>query len=429
MIMQAKAEATSSDRSESTGARPPETREGSRYNALKHGLTARIVLPWESEAEYDARLARYKTGLPIRSELEEELAERTAQASWLMDRALLADHARVIQQVASDSAAAALREEKEAEALGHRLMFDPRGPAELYPSGEYERNQPRTSSAGDPEVPDSPRITVLEMENNGAGCRWLLNVWGEMRELLTDGLGWQSEQKFKATRLLGRQPLAVSSTRLIGRIFLACHVLEPQFSYAFQELRCDILEERFKRFKARMEKRDLEKYTPKDATEARAVLLEITDQAIARLKILEAHHREKAKAAAPLQVQAQSFDGSKLGEQIRRHHASYDRLVHRNSEAIKRARRHEAQGWGTVRQARASRREERRGIAGEDQLLVIDERGTHRPAEGYTGDLEQGLARYAEKFGEQPIEMIEAERYRRRTAGRMVPDFAVDAAG
>ena len=106
-----------------------------------------------------------------------------------MDRALLADHARVIQQVANDLEAAALREEKEAEALGHRLMFDRRGPAELYPSGEYEKNQPRTSSSGNPNDPDSPRITVLSMENTGAGCRWLLNVWGEMRELLTDGLG------------------------------------------------------------------------------------------------------------------------------------------------------------------------------------------------------------------------------------------------
>ena len=123
-------------------------------------------------------------------------------------------------------------------------------------------------------------------------------------------------------------------------------------------------------------------------------------------------------------MQAQSFDGSKTGEQIRRYHESCNRLVHRNSEAIKRARRWEAQGWGTVRQARERRREERRGFAGEDQLVVIDERGTLRPAEGYTGDLEQGLARYAEKFGEQPIELIEAERYRRRTAVRLVPDFA-----
>ena len=143
----------------------------------------------------------------------------------------------------------------------------------------------------------------------------------------------------------------MSSTRQIARIFLACHVIEPQFSYAFQELRCEIAEERFKRFKARMEKRDLEKFTPKDPAAARAVLLEITDQAIARLKMLEAHHREKAKASPGQVQQAQSFDGSKTGEQIRRYHGACDRLVHRNSEAIKRARRYEAQGWGTVRQA------------------------------------------------------------------------------
>ena len=76
MIAQADS-GTNGHRSGSTGPRT-EGREGSRYNAMKHGLTARIVLPWEDEEQYDARLARYKTGLPIRSELEEELAERGA---------------------------------------------------------------------------------------------------------------------------------------------------------------------------------------------------------------------------------------------------------------------------------------------------------------------------------------------------------------
>jgi hypothetical protein len=427
MIMQAEAEANSPQRSGSTGPRTPEGKARSRENAMKHGLTARIVLPWEDEAEYDARLARFKTGLPIQSELEEELAERAAQASWLMDRALLAERERVIQQVANDPAAAALREEKDAEALGHRLMFDRRGPAELYPSGEYERNQPRTSCSGDPNDPDSPRITVLIIEGTGAGCRWLLNVWGEMREILADGLGWQSEQKFKAVRLLGRQPLAVSSTRLIARIFLACHVIEPQFSYAFQELRCEIPEERFKRFKARMEKRNLEKFTPKDPTEARAVLLEIVDQAIARLKMLEAHHREKAKAAAPGQVQAQSYDGSKTGEQIKRYHASCDRLVHRNMEAIKRARRYEAQGWDCVREARERRKAERRAAIEADGRVVVDEHGTVRNAYDYKGDLAAGLARSEALFGPEGAAAIAAS----RPIGadpppdvRAVPDFA-----
>jgi hypothetical protein len=424
MIMQAEAEVTSSDRARSEGTPAPEIHRSSRYNALKHGLTARIVLPWEDEEQYDARLVRYKTGLPVRSELEEELAERAAQASWMMDRAMVADNARVTSAVLDDPDATALREESEAEALGNRLLFDCRGPTELYGLGEYEKGQARTSWSEDPDDPNSPKSIVRRMESTRAGCRRLINEWGEMREILTDGLGWQSEQKFKAVRLLGKQPLAVGSSRLVARIFLACHVIEPQFSYAFQELRCEIHEDRFKKFQARLARRNLAEITPKDPTEARAVLLGIVDKAVARLEKLEAKHQKKADALAKQRAERLSHDGSKAGEQIHRHFMSYHRMVHRNIEAVKRARQYEAEGWGVVREARERRKAERRGFAGENQLVVIDERGTLRPAEGYTGDLDQGLARYAERMGEQPIELIEAERYRRRTAGRSVPDFA-----
>ena len=88
-------------------------------------------------------------------------------------------------------------------------------------------------------------------------------------QMLVDGRNWQSEQKFRAVRLLGKQPLASGNTPLVARIFLACHVIEPQFTYPFQELRCEMHEEKFKQFKARLEKQGLKKYTPKDPVDAR----------------------------------------------------------------------------------------------------------------------------------------------------------------
>ena len=221
----------------STGPRTAEGKERARMNAMTHSLTARIVLPWENEAEYDRRLERYKTGLPVRSELEEELAERAGQASWLMDRAMVAETARLTRLAEENPEAVAAREADEADALGNRLMFDPRGPAELYPSGEYMQGQPRTSRSEDPEDPHAPPGLVRNLKATRAGCRRLLREWSPMREMLIEGQNWQSEQKFRAVRLLGLQPLAAGSTRLVARIFLACHVIEPQFPYEFQELR------------------------------------------------------------------------------------------------------------------------------------------------------------------------------------------------
>ena len=242
MIMQTESDQASRNPNGSTGPRSPEGKERAKLNAMTHSLTARIVLPWENEAEYDARLARYKTGLPVRSELEEELAERAAQASWLMDRAMVAEAARLTRLAEENPEAVATREADEAEALGNRLMFDPRGPAELYPSGEYMQGQPRTSRSEDPEDPNAPDGIVLKMKGTGAGCRRLIREWCPMREMLVDGRNWQSEQKFRAVRLLGKQPLASGNTPLVARIFMACHVIEPQFKllYPFRCMRCAV---------------------------------------------------------------------------------------------------------------------------------------------------------------------------------------------
>ena len=84
------------------------------------------------------------------------------------------------------------------------------------------------------------------------------------------------------------------------------------------------------------------------------MLLEIVDREIAVLKKLEVELEEKADAKAKAWVKESSHDGSKIAEQIHRRHAAYDRMVHRNMAAVHKARVYEAQGWGTVRQARGT---------------------------------------------------------------------------
>ncbi len=250
-----------------------------------------------------------------------------------------------------EPAAAAVRQALEAEALGQRLLFDRRGPTELYPSREYETKQPRTSAANEPIDPNHPKSLILGLEATLPGCQLLLRTWRELGGLLRTGRGWQSPEKLKTVRLMGRQPLDAASADEVALIFLAAHVIEPQNRYPFQELRCEIHEDQFnKYYKPRLERRELEAITPADATAARAVLLEIVDRAIERLQILEAKHQKVADQLEELQPDILSSDRGKSGEQFRRLWESCDRLQNRKIDAIHKIRRDEAQGWGRAEQ-------------------------------------------------------------------------------
>ncbi len=346
-------------------------------------------------------------------------------ASWQLDRANRVEVARLARNIHTEPAMAEFRAKQHAEAIGKRLFFDRRGPVELYPARNYDNyNKPRTSCSEVADDPDDPAMLVAELETTLAGCRWLRGRWDELREIIDMGLGWQSQEKLKAVRLLGRQPLQAVSVREVAEVFLACHVVEPQFSYAFQELRCEIDEDLFKRYKHRLSRRNLEAITPADATAARAVLLGIVEKATERLRVLEARHQKVADAVGALQNDVLSFDDGKSGEQIRRHQASCNRLLLRNLDAIHKGRRNEASGWGRTKQQREERKQDGNHRRPGDERLVVDPHGTVRNADGYEGNLEEGLARFAAQFGRQFVGMDEAPGGIEANAIPAVPDFA-----
>jgi hypothetical protein len=212
------------------------------------------------------------------------------------------------------------------------------------------------------------------------------------------GIGWASGERFRCIRLLGKQPLDAIGTPEIAEIFLACHVIEQQFPYAFQELRCEIHEERFK-----MHKRELERWTraglvPADATAAKAVLLRVIDQETSRLRALEADREQVARELLELESDILGFDESKAGEQLARHQDRCNRLILRNVEAVERRHRNEEQGWGRTRKERERRKaarteEDDSGIEARpfDDRLVLTEQGAVRSVGEY---VEAGLARY-----------------------------------
>ena len=329
---------------------------GSRFNALKHGLTAKtLVLPGECQEEYQAKIDLFKECLGTQDALEDELAEMAGQAAWKIKRSERALDARARRELLNKQDADTLQAKINAAAIGKRLFFDRRGPIELYPSHDFEHKQPRTSCPDGPDDPDDPKQLVIRLEAFPIGCRWLLDRWTELGQILELGMSWQPHEKLKAIRLLGMQPLNAVNDRDVAQVFLACHALDPQFRCAFQELRCETKEDRFKTLKVQLDRWPRLGLVPADATAARAVLLGIVQKATERLRRLEAEYENGDEFKDKLETTIAAHDESKAGEQARRHQASCNRLVHQNLEAIRKYRRDQANGWGRTRQERERR--------------------------------------------------------------------------
>jgi hypothetical protein len=211
----------------------PKSQEGkvrSKFNALKHGLKAKtVVLPGEDAQQYQGLLDAWIADLQPQNDVELALVERAVTLTWQLDRAKRAETARLAGLIRAAPADAALRREEEAAALGQRLFFDRRGPLPLYPHSLYTfPDRPRVSFSGLSDDPDDPPRLLLRLEATAEGCRWLLDRWADLRSLLDRGLSWQSPDKLRAIRMLGRQPLDAADSEIVATIFQACHVLEPQ---------------------------------------------------------------------------------------------------------------------------------------------------------------------------------------------------------
>ncbi len=377
----------------------------SRYNAIKHGLTAKTpVLPGEDPAELQAKIDAYKTGQQTRTEAEGDLATLAAMAYWRAMRANRLEVNRMTGAMVARSRAEAVRETTDAEALGDRLLFDRRGPSQLYPSRDYEHKEPRNSSSGEPGDPDKPVILVRQLEATRAGRQWLRERLGEVREPIDSGEGWVSCEKFKAIRLLGKQPLDALWDSEVARLFLASYAIRRDLPSAFHELRCEIHYDRVKRHESQLSRKERRAITPPNAAAARDVLLAIIDQAIERLWKLDAEYAEGDEILELTGSNVVSDAEAKHIAQVQRHLESSNRLAIRNLDTIKRWHRWEEEGWYKVRRDRERRKEEARRGRPLDQRFVLDQHGTVRDAWGYEGDLEAGLARWKAERGPQPCE-------------------------
>jgi hypothetical protein len=429
-----RAEANRRNARKSTGPRTAAGKDRSRFNAVKHGLSAKVeVLPGEDSDAFRARLESWTANLQPRDEIERYLVERAVHVSWQLDRADRAQAARVADvRYAGTVKAGDLADE--VAALGRRLFWDPRGPG-----GLYDRAEVTAGDAGRPfwsmeiDDPNDPPRLVNRLEGSALGCAWLLDCWGELRTTLEEGRKWQPIDRLRAVRLLGKQPLDAADDRQVMSIYLACRAMDPDGPHAFADVTSGLLQHERERFLEQLDARGAMSRLPADPETAMAAMLDLIADEEVRLEELLTIHLEREEAAG----ERLAFDDSDSGEWLRRYQLTFNRTLLRILETLRKRRKESGGAMHPVptsgRRIDPDRREPAVGPARGPLVTVRPEspgpalrptdtsvgRGSPDPAHRPTGGL-------PDSFGHAPFVSapLPAKEEAPRSVGRGSPDPA-----
>jgi hypothetical protein len=300
----------------STGPRTPQGRAQSSMNALKHGNRSRkLALLSEESRAFEERLRKWMAIGDAQNDVEEYLIYRNVYLSFELDRTERArvERCRSLIENSDDE------EVTEAEAVGKQLFFDPAGPTPLYGNPTFFSRKQKTSWNGQAVDPNDPAVLVKNLERNAAGCCWLREQWQALRAQLESAGFWQSHDRLKATRLLGRQPVEANEDLRVATIFVASHALRPAGGTEFDDLLSDMEDSQRDRYAKAVRERWPDLFRTRENEEWRQILLALADQNIERLNAKLEVHEQNAHTQAERTFARLSFDPSPEGEALRNH--------------------------------------------------------------------------------------------------------------
>ncbi len=153
-------------------------RNKSKYNALKHGGRAEtLVLPNEDGAAVQALHHQWDDFYQPRSPAEAAYIDKAVLALEKAERLRRAEHQALSEQV---------------RAAEHRL-------------DEAQDEEVERFSA---LLQEDPEAAVRGLRRSAAGCRWMLEQWGDLGHDLAERGAWVTSQRETAVRLMGIRPEA-----------------------------------------------------------------------------------------------------------------------------------------------------------------------------------------------------------------------------
>ena len=179
----AKIEANRRNSQKSKGPTTDAGKARSRYNALKHGMTAKtVLLPGDDPQEFAGRLRYLQDDLQARNSLEAVVIERLAGDLWKSDRSDQSFCTRIKFRLRHGPVDQSLKDADEAVELGQHLLWMPEFPLPVGAlEGEAKGALAKFPFADVPGDPHHPARLLLKLQATVAGCDWLLTRWGELQ--------------------------------------------------------------------------------------------------------------------------------------------------------------------------------------------------------------------------------------------------------
>jgi hypothetical protein len=326
----------------STGPRTPEGQAKSSMNALKHGNRSRkLALLREESLAFEERLRKWMAIGDAQNDVEEYLVYRNVAISFELDRAERArlERCRSLIENSDEEEAA------QAEAVGEQLFFDAAGPTPLYGNPTFFAAKKKTSWNGEAADPHDPAVLVRILERNAAGCCWLLEQWQALRAQLESPGFWQSHDRLKAVRLLGRQPLEANEDRRVATIFVANHALRPSGETEFDDLWSDMQSSQRDPYRKAIRERWPDLFATRENEEWRQILITLVDQNIERLNAKFEVHEENSEAHAERTLALLSFDHSPEGEALRSYLIKCNNALFRGMANYRKYKAKTGGGW------------------------------------------------------------------------------------
>ena len=298
----------------STGPTSPEGKQRVRLNALKHGMNARTVVPFslrEDPVLLEERTREWESDLCPRNAMEDNLVRQAARLSLAIERGELIE-----AQMLAEWRVRQVREQ------GRRL---------LYIAAPEEVKVPRMATWA-----DDPETLLRHLEESPEGCRWLLERWGEFRNLLDRKTKWETPVMRRFIRLQGKYFVESVYDPALNAIFLAWDVLRPGYA---KKLWCYMMDGpgTDPAINDRLRWREITD-RPTDAEAAWASLYAIVDDHVGRLKEVLAAHETMGITGDPDWVDRAALEGSPAFEKLRRKQSALHRELMQTLDALRKMR-------------------------------------------------------------------------------------------
>ena len=209
--------------------------------------------------------------------------------------------------------------------MGRRLFFDRCSPAQIHGKEPDLCGQIRTSSNGKAVDPDDPAVLVRKLESTATGVCWMIDQWDELLQTLKVGSGlWLAVDRFKAVRLLGRQPIEAGDNRQVAQIYLASYALNlivDQKATAWDDLKTDMSTPTHTLFVNEVRRRWKYLLDVGKTDEAKQLLIDLVEGQIKELEeLLEGHDAADPSEHAASTVARMGFDPTPEGKDRRNHY-------------------------------------------------------------------------------------------------------------